>query len=59
MGVPGITEIATQDLFLIEHIPKFAGEIWFVDAGVSASGTGGDPHGCCVRDENCERIERS
>ena len=43
MAIPGITEIASQDLFGWENIPKFSGDLWFVDASAGASGNGRTP----------------
>ena len=40
MTIPGITEIASQDLFGWGNIPKFTGDLWFVDAGAGVSGNG-------------------
>lgn len=37
MAIPGVTEVATQDLFGGFFIPKYTGDIWFVDAGIGTS----------------------
>lgn len=43
MTIPGLTEVATQDLFGWGNIPKFSGDLWFVNAGAGASGDGTTP----------------
>ena len=43
MPIPGLTEVATQDLFDILHIPKYTGNQWFVDGEMAASGDGTSP----------------
>jgi len=43
MAIPGITEVASQDLFDWDKIPKFSGDLWFVDGGMAASGDGRMP----------------
>lgn len=43
MPVPGVTQRATTDHLGVFHIPKFTGDIWFVDAGIGTSGNGTVP----------------